>query len=203
MSSHPEDLELAARIVGGDEGAAEEFAREYTPRFRHLARRAGVPAQDCEDVAQEVFLAAFDQMQRGLYRGDSSLGVWLNSIVRGKIADYWRSRSHEVSETGLRHIDGDDREPGEGSLEGYITRVADPALVLSVREALEAMPTIYRAILLLQRSAGYTLAEIARALHLSIGQVSGRLYTSEEMFRRILRAGRSYTGSHLLQGIER
>lgn len=187
MSTHPEDLALVARIVGGDETAADEFAREYLPRFKHLAHRAGVPRQDCEDVAQEVFLAAFSQMQRGLFRGESSLATWLDRILRGMIANYWRTRPAEMVESDLEDQNDSERVHPRRTLSTYHTREIDSALITTVRETLRAMPAPYRAILLLKRSAGCTLAEIARALQLTIGQVSSRLYTSEEMFRRILR----------------
>lgn len=201
MPSHPEDLALVARIVGGDETAADEFAREYLPRFTHLARRNGVPGQDCEDVAQEVFLAAFSQMQRGLFRGDSSLGTWLDRILHGKIADYWRGRPKEIADTDAEErstYDGGDRQ---GPIGKHLEKAPDQSLVLSVREALHAMPAPYRAILLLNRSAGYTLAEIAHALHLTIGQVSRRLYTSENLFRKVFRSDGSRPRRGLLQAV--
>jgi len=201
MPSHPEDLALVARVVGADETAADAFAREYLPRFTHLAQRAGVPRQDCEDVAQEVFLAALSQMQRGIFRGDSSLGTWLDRILRGKIADYWRERPKEIVDTDAEAKSPNDGDDRRSPLERFVERVVDPTLVLSVREALQAMPVPYRAILLLKCRAGYTLAEIARALHLTIGQVSGRLYTSEEMFRRMLRSGGARPKRGLLQAI--
>ncbi len=199
MPSHPVDLALVARVVGGDETAADEFAREYLPRFKHIAHRAGVPRQDCEDVAQEVFLAAFSQMQRGLFRGDSSLGTWLDRILRGMIANHWRNKPEEMVETDVQGRGQGEEERGPGPIATYNAKAVDQTLVMSVRQTLRAMPASYRAILLLKRSAGYTLTEIARALHLTIGQVSGRLYTSEEMFRRILRADCAKPRRNLLQ----
>ncbi|MGH9848471.1 MAG: RNA polymerase sigma factor [Blastocatellia bacterium] len=62
MTTHPDDLALVERIVGGDEEAAEAFGCQYQKRLAYLARRAGVPRQDCEDVAQEVWLAAVGQI---------------------------------------------------------------------------------------------------------------------------------------------
>lgn len=180
MSSpvYAEDLALVARIINGDEAAADEFARQYSKRFAYLAQRAGVPRQDCDDVAQEAWLAALSQMQRGLFRGDSRLSTWLARIVYGKAVDYHRSRR------GLpAQLDGTEEAPATWPH----APVSDVELTTTVREVLAQLPPQYRIILLLNRTAGFTLAEISRKLELSLGQVSNKLYVAEEMFRCHLR----------------
>jgi len=59
----------------------------------HYARRAGIPAQDGEDLAQEVCI----RIARGLgsYRGERTgdhLHRWVRAIVRNQVADYFRTR---------------------------------------------------------------------------------------------------------------
>jgi DNA-directed RNA polymerase specialized sigma24 family protein len=48
------------------------------------------------------------------------------------------------------------------------------------------LPAQLRIILLLNRVGGYTIEEISRAFGMTRGQVSGRLYKAEEMFRRLI-----------------
>lgn len=173
LPPHPyaADLALVARIAQGDATAADEFASHYFERFTYLAGRAGVPQQDCEDVAQEALLAALQQMRRGLFRGDCRLGSWLTHILRGKVMDYWRSRPGApvlVAEAAAAHLPAP---------------LSDQEMNAIVREALAQMPPQHRIILLLNRTAGFTLDEISRKLELSVGQVSGRLYAAEDMFR--------------------
>ncbi|MGH9836028.1 MAG: hypothetical protein ACRD9Y_23650 [Blastocatellia bacterium] len=45
MTTHPDDLALVERIVGGDEEAAEAFGRQYQKRFAYLARRGACPGR--------------------------------------------------------------------------------------------------------------------------------------------------------------
>src|SRR5438105_4015916 len=91
MCLRVEDMALLAAVVAGNVEGEAAFHRRYAPRFEIVARQAGVPAQDCEDVAQDAMMAAVSQIKRGIFRGDCSLGTWLEVILRGKIADYKRS----------------------------------------------------------------------------------------------------------------
>lgn len=174
--SYAADLALATRIAQGDAAAADEFAGHYSERFTYLAGRAGVPRQDCEDVAQEALLAALQQLRRGLFRGDCRLGSWLTHILRGKVSDYWRGRPGATMMAA--ELAAADHLPAP---------LSDHELNAIVREALAQLPPQHRIILLLNRTAGFTLAEISRKLELSVGQVSGKLYAAEEMFRDHLR----------------
>jgi len=173
-----EDLSLVASIVSGEEAAADEFARKFSERFEWLARRRGVPAQDCQDVAQDALLAAFSQMQRGLFRGESKLGSWLEHILVGKINDYWRRQLGNSSQS----MD----EPGE--LHDFVETIQEPIvdyeLVVHVYETLMTLPGQHRVILLLKRAEEFTLEEISQMLEMTLAQVSGKLYVAEEMFRR-------------------
>jgi len=177
---HPDDLTLVGRIVGGDEDAAQEFAQTYTKKFEYMARRAGIPHQDCQDVAQNALLDAFGQMRRRLYRGECKLATWLSRIIHGKIVEYYRKRPVGV----IKRLD-------DGNLEKEIAetplmRAADAEIVVIVRETLLRMPALHRMILLLKRNEGYTLEEISRMSDMTVAQVGNRLYAAEEMFRRCL-----------------
>jgi len=185
---HSEDLAMVACIVRGDEVAMDEFARKFSRRFEYLARCAGIPAQDCQDIAQEAMLAALDQIRRGVFRGEGPFGGWLARIVRGKAMDYWRERRGAAAVT----LD----EPGEANdiLEAMPAPMSDYELIACVHETLRTLPRQHRVILLLKRTEGYTLQEISRMLEMTTNQVSGKLYVAEEMFRRSLRESRTSAG---------
>ncbi len=185
MPIHPEDLELVSRVVNSDEEAANQFGQVYFARFEYLAYKAGVSSQDCQDLAQDALLTALSQMQRGLFRGESSLGTWLEKIIRGKIAEYWRAKAHagrSVTDSSL-----DDPEMQIDLIRQLCSPAVNQEMILMVRFVLLELPAQQRAILLLNRTEGYTLEEIGRALEMTIGQVSKRLYKAEESFRRVLR----------------
>jgi RNA polymerase sigma factor (sigma-70 family) len=184
----PEDLALVTCIIAGDEGAEDQFARQFFERFIYLARRSGVPLRDCQDVAQEAMLAALDQIRRGVFRNEGQFGHWLARIVRGKAMDYWR-KQHSPAGATVIPLD----EPGEvqDAIEAITSPMSDYELIACVRETLQMLPRQHRVILLLKRTEGFTLEEISRMLEMTMGQVSGKLYAAEEMFRRGLGAERT------------
>jgi RNA polymerase sigma-70 factor, ECF subfamily len=186
MPTRSDNLALVERIIGGDEDAAQEFESKYRPRFENRSRRAGIPIQDCADVAQEVFFSAIGQLQRGLFRGDSSLGTWLDKIVSGKIGDYLRSHREEKQALLSSRINEDRDEIA--LVERLPSVPIDHIVVLSVRQALERMPTELRVILVLKRCEGRTLEDIGRGLKRSSSAVYRKLIEAEETFRMLIAA---------------
>jgi RNA polymerase sigma-70 factor, ECF subfamily len=186
MSIHPDDLALVGRIVAGDHKAAEEFERKFMAKFEGIARHSGVSSQDCRDVAQEAFMSAISQMQRGLFRGDSSLHTWLVTILWGKISDYRRAQRRTG---GLLHTSDSVDIDNISVIDQIASRTIDYALVTAVREALKGMPGQLRMILLLNRTMGFTIEEISKGMGLTKGQISGRLYKAEELFRQLIGCG--------------
>lgn len=186
MPTRPDNLALVNRIIGGDEDAAREFERTYRPRFESRVRRAGIRNQDCPDLAQEVFVTAISQLQRGMFRGDSSIGTWLDRIVSGKIVDYWRSRRAQEDPLVSSQINEDGEEVS--LVETLPDAPIDYTVVLAVREALERMPAELKFILLLSMQEGRTLKEIGSGLKQSTATVHRKLVDAQETFRRLITA---------------
>ncbi len=181
---HPDDLALVARIVDGDDDAAQEFSQVYAKRFEYLAHRKGIPYQECPDVAQNALMDAFSQMKRGLYRGESKLATWLSKIIHGKVVEYHRHRPVVV----LESLDSSDSE--KDLAEKQVLYPVDYEMEVITRETvweiLMRLPSHHRAVLVLKHLERYTLDEIRRMCDLTLAQVSGRLYSAEEAFRRLL-----------------
>lgn len=187
MPTHPDDLARARRIADGDEFAVEEFLREHRVWLAAQARGWRVPAQDCEDVIQNALLAAFDQLRRGLYRGDSSLRTWVGHIMRGKAADYFAGRQ---AVPALSLSDPAEAPAAQDHATGRLAAPrTDYETILGVREALAAMPPTLRLVLLLNRTEGYTIEQISQSWERSKSWVTRRLYEAEEMFARLIWGG--------------
>src|SRR5687767_12863727 len=76
----PDDA-IDALASGDLQTAASLLDRRYRGHLEHIAARSGVPRGDCADVAQDALIAALGQIERGVFRGDSSIGTWLFTIV--------------------------------------------------------------------------------------------------------------------------
>jgi RNA polymerase sigma-70 factor, ECF subfamily len=196
MLTHEGDLELVRRLVSGDEGAAEVFVRDYLDWVRDYARYKNVPAQDCADIAQDVFRLAFGQLQRGLFRGESSLKTWLSKIADGAIADYRRLRG--PGGAALLPLTVDGHSQGEGDSRVALVEVYAPPerreLALLVRQAVQTLSHEHRVVLLLNVRGGYTIKEISRRLDLPGGTVGRILAEAKDRFRRFVRGGAEKAG---------
>ena len=84
------ERELVRRMLGGDEGAFDEFFADYLPRlFRFAVLR--VRDQDAaEDIVQDSLIAAVRTL--GSWRGEASLFTWLCTICRREIFA-WEKRT--------------------------------------------------------------------------------------------------------------
>jgi len=129
--------------------------------------------------------AAFSQIQRGMFRGESGLGTWLEAIVHGKVTDYKRSpgkRPLPSQNSGSDH-DGRSREI---TLAAALP-VSRPTTeeVLTVREILQRLPRHHRVILTLNKVGGYTIAEISGRLRWPSGTVGRVLAEAQQTFREL------------------
>lgn len=100
------ERELVRRMLGGDEGAFDEFFADYFPRlFRFAVLRLRDP-DAAEDIVQTSLMAAMRHL--GSWRGEATLFTWLCTICRREIAA-WQKRtarrvivSIEDDDPGLR-----------------------------------------------------------------------------------------------------
>ncbi len=82
--------------------AIDEVMAGHRDAFRHVVREYGLGVRgfiasqlyhldDVDDLAQDVFLAAFEAL--GSYRKSDDFGAWLRGIARNKVKMYFRTRS--------------------------------------------------------------------------------------------------------------
>jgi len=91
------DRELVAAVLRRNRKSAAEFIARYTDTVYRYVHYRLIPRSDVvDDVVQEVFLAAWDNLDK--YQGKSSLKNWLLGIARHKVENYYRIqlRQHRV-----------------------------------------------------------------------------------------------------------
>lgn len=89
------DLDLAREVLSRDRKATAEFIGRYADPVAKYLRSRVMPRVDLvDDLAQEVFLAAWKSLAN--YRGDSPLKSWLLGIAKHKVEDHYRRRLREA-----------------------------------------------------------------------------------------------------------
>ncbi len=139
--------------------------RHATETYRLAAAIVG--EADARDVAQESFVAAWQQLPR--LRDADAFAAWLRRIAVNRSRNWLRARTRRVDPSSLQTDDAarlpDGRRDFRGAVEARM--VLEPAF--------NALSVDQRAVLALHYSMGYSIAETADALELRVGTAKSRL----------------------------
>lgn len=159
------DLELAALAASGDRAAYGELVRRHAATVRGLLRRMGADPASADDVAQDAFLAGFEQVAD--FRGTGPFRGWISRIA----ARLWvRRRRREGRLTQLDDpSDLPDAPAQAGAGEG------GAALRIDLDEALKGLSEAERLCVSMCYGAGLSHADVAEVLNTPLGTVKSHV----------------------------
>jgi RNA polymerase sigma-70 factor, ECF subfamily len=178
--SHPagDDVVLAKAVLAKNRKATAEFVDRYSdPLYGYLRNRLSPRTDLAEDILQDVFLTAWENLAR--YEGRSSLRNWLLGIARHKVETHYRS--------SLRAPMGLDDEGVEEPPSGDL--LPDDALdreqmLGKAQAALAALPERYRIAILWRYWEGRSAAEMAAQIGNTEKAVERLLARARQAFRK-------------------
>lgn len=178
------EADLVERARQGDTRAFDRLVQEhYVLAYNTAYRLLGDPDRG-EDATIEAFSRAFRSLQR--FRGDSSFSTWLYRIVTNVCLDHLRGPAPTAS------LDTGAGEDGQASRE-VADETGDPALAAlqqrrqaAVHQALQALSSEHRAVLVLYDLNGFSYEEIGSILGVPIGTVKSRLNRARHALREEL-----------------
>jgi RNA polymerase sigma-70 factor, ECF subfamily len=155
------------------------FEAHYALVWRTV-RRFGVPAEDADDAAQEVFIVV---ARRCADIREGSERAFLVATALRVAAHDRRSRGRRPTTPRAPDTFEEVRDPAEGPDELAAQREHRALL----DEALAALSPRLRAVFILFELEGMTMAAIAECLELSPGTVASRVRRGRERFREAVR----------------
>jgi RNA polymerase sigma-70 factor (ECF subfamily) len=194
MSPSADEHELIAKIVAGDQDAMDNLACRYRSDIVSRLNAEGVSDQDHGDIVQEVLSAAFSQIKRGIFRGDSSVRTWISTIARGKAIDHKRS----LFQRQRNLTDSVDALSTVRNAPSELARTDDHERNFLVRQALNALTPQERTMLKLKEMDGYTVREIATLSGLPEKRIYRLLQRARERFRQEI-SGEKVNRSRLIE----
>lgn len=172
-----DDPDLLRAVQAGDGRAISRVLEEYIPRIgRYLTGRYGLPADELEDVLQEVRVAFLEAAPR--FRGTCGLRTYLTQIACRKCVDLLRAKSRRAAESyelDEGHMEADCADPEQS--------VPDR---LSLQEALAQLSPRQREVVMMYHCEGRSYSDISEDLGIAIGTVAATKAEALQRLRRFL-----------------
>ena len=169
------ELSIIERCKKGDERAFGQFIDLYQARVFGFVKRMVTSAEEAEDISQEVFIRAFQNMNR--FDSKCSIKTWIFRIAHNLCIDHARKSKRSVQKVGPT-FNGEDSDEIEISDESWEPEklLIQSQLFEYVEEAISSMSEKLRAVLLLHDREDLAYDEIATMLGIPEGTVKSRLF---------------------------
>jgi len=173
------DEALVLQSQNGSVAAFEALIRNHQTMIHALTFRMSGSAADAEDLAQETFIRAYEQINH--FNGGAKFSTWLYSIAvhaclnwRRNEARRFQAQTNCAEEMFARQTDTDHS----------FNEIAQNA-----QTALMKLPAKQRAAVVLTIYDGLNHAEAAKVLRCSEATISWRVFAAKRKLKRWLTAG--------------
>ena len=180
LDIYPDEAALVQALQNGETDACACMLKQFAPRVYAVAMRMMGDPDEAEEVLQETFISACKNIQR--FEGRSALNTWLHLMRLRK------RKNKEVSlDNPIESLDGDDIPR---QIEDWDYYPADLALNSETRDVLEqaiaTLPDTLRSVFVLREIEGYSTAEVAEMLDISVSAAKVRLHRARLRLRELL-----------------
>ncbi|HEV3279187.1 MAG TPA: sigma-70 family RNA polymerase sigma factor [Terriglobia bacterium] len=183
----PSESALVTAAKGGDYDAFEQLVNRYERKIYRLGLNITGNAEDAEDVLQETFLKAFENLSR--FREDSRFYTWIVRIGVNQALMKLRKRRTDKSVS----LDDPIEENGEVIPRDFADWKPNPEQLLGrtetreiMEKAIQNLPDSFRTVFQLRDVEGLSTEETAEMLGLTISAVKARLFRARLRLREEL-----------------
>ena len=168
---------LVARAQGGDTAAFETLYRQNVRRVFGLCLRMAGDAPLAEELAQEVFIRAWQRL--GTFRGESAFSSWLYPMAVNIALSERRSRRRRTALVVATEDPTVFERPPEKKKE-------EPVAGMDIDKALARLPKGARQVFVLHDVEGYKHEEIASLTGVATGTSKAQLHRARRLLREAL-----------------
>ncbi len=189
-AENDEESELVRRCVRGSREAYDVLVKKYYKKIYNLAYRFVGDAEEANDLAQDIFVAAYQNLKK--FRGDSKFSTWLFQIAsnRGKNRFKYLKRRGFFANRG-RSDSEDDRESLQRDLPDQSSNpeamLAGKQVQKIVQDAIDELEPDHKEIVILRDIEGFSYEEIAQILNLPEGTTKSRLHRARMVVKEKLK----------------
>jgi RNA polymerase sigma-70 factor, ECF subfamily len=167
-----------------------EQAMEYAPSLYSAAMRLTYNSADAEDLVQETYLKAYRAFAS--FQDGTNLRAWLYRILTNTFINTYRSKQRRPEQNDVADVEDMYLYKHLGSLEAALAgRSAEDSLLEritddEVKNALAAIPEIFRLPVYLADVEEFSYKEVAEILDVPIGTVMSRLHRGRKALHKLL-----------------
>lgn len=188
---HTADQRLLERLQQGDDGAMEALSEAYGRRIHQLALRYLRNPEDAEEIVQDVLLKVHRHVRE--FRGDAALSSWVYRITFNAAMSRMRTATYQRARRDMQSLTTSARDEMRGLADEIPdwSTLADEQVLRSqlrarVRRAIQSLPAIYRAPVVLRDLRGLSTEEASAVLQVKDQTLKSRLHRGRLMLRRQL-----------------
>lgn len=173
----PFEARAIEAVRGGDAGPYDYLVSKYSKRVVSIAWGIVRNAHDAEDLAQEAFVKAFQNI--GRFKEGEPFGPWIYRIVTNLALDVVKHRSR------FRHEELSELEPAARRDNAELGAVTSE-LSARIDRAIQSLPEHQRVVARLFLVEQFDHAEIASMMNLSEGTVRSHLSLARKKLKEQL-----------------
>ena len=174
------ELDLISRAQAGDRAAFAALVREHQDEVYTLARRLVGDPHLAADVAQEALIRAWRALPK--FRGDAKFSTWIYRIT---VNTSW---THKTRAGKHRAASIEEHTQVAAPIDADHPEVAGEILELRgrLRQALDRLPDAQREVVVLKDIYGWSHAEIADSMGITVTAAKVRLHRARARLARDL-----------------
>lgn len=170
------ELREIRAIAAGDSAAFQRLIDREAPRLVRFAYGMLGSLDDAEDVVQDTLIRLWENAAS--WTPDARIGTWLHRVCYNRAIDALRRRRAVVDESVLDDLQ-DERDLPDAAIVRSET-------ILSVRDAIDSLPTRQRTAVLLFHFEDFSQHEAADVMGISEDALESMLARARRQLRRFL-----------------
>ena len=182
------DTDVVKLVLQGDTMSFELIMRRYNRRLYRIARGVLRNDADAEDLVQDAYLKAYENLNH--YQGKGPFSAWLAKITVNEALG--RLRSKGIGKDSISLDDPEQREEAN-YMASLVSRLPTPEQDVARREvrrllesAIDDLPDVYRMVFMLCGVEEMSVAETADCLDVEPATVKTRYHRARKLLQHQL-----------------
>ena len=179
-----DEILLIRQCLQGNTAAFGELVRRYQDRLYNTVFRLLNNAEDSQDVVQEAFLNAYQNL--GSFKGDSLFFTWLYRIAMNTAISLRRKQRSTISLYSSRGDESAIDPPDVSEYSQPGEKLERKERERQLQDALNHLSPEHRSVLILKDIEGQKYEVIAEILDVPVGTIRSRLHRARAELRELL-----------------